>query len=273
MYVGFEIDQYQPSSPASKVDTYILDARQRIDNLARFIVGSYNQRSVLDADALSAAIFPESDYHVFLSHSHADQRNAIDLALALGKHGVKVFVDSNVWGYFGDLVGKIIASTQPLSGETRDAHIHRIHADVQMMLVGALHRTIARSETFVFVRSERSVPLSFGDKARTFSPWLYSELQFSFQVQHVVPMRVKKRLRGAMLDGVKGLENYVTESMQHLTAFRVFNEHLPQVSGVQLRQWLAQQSSSVQGEAMLDALYSRFGIPDQYKRKRDSLKF
>lgn len=273
MYVGFEIDQYQPSSPVSKVDTYILDARQRVDNLARFIVGSYNQRSVLDADALSAAIFPESNYDVFLSHSHADQRNAIDLALALGKHGVKVFVDSNVWGYFGDLVGKIIASTQPLSGETRDAHIHRIHADVHMMLIGALHRTIARSETFVFVRSEKSVPLSFGDKARTFSPWLYSELQFSFQVRHTVPSRIQKKLSGVLLDSTRGFESYSTESMQHLTAFRVFNEHLPQISGGQLREWLVQQSPSVQGEAMLDALYSRFGIPDQYKRKRDSLKF
>lgn len=272
MYVGFEIDQYQPTNPYSKVDTYIYDAKKRIDNLARFIIGSYHQPSVLDAEAVSSEIFPESDYHVFLSHSHADQRNAIDLALELGKHGLKVFVDSTVWGFFGDLVSKIIADTRPLDGETREAHVHRIHADVHMMLAGALHRTIARAETFVFVRSEKSVPLNFGDKARTFSPWLYSELQFSFQVQHVVPPRVVERQREVLLDDVKGFNNYGLESLQHLTAFRVFNEHLPPVAGSQLRDWLVQQPTSVQGDAMLDALYKRFDVPGQYQRKRELLK-
>ncbi|WP_330509394.1 hypothetical protein V1687_12925 [Pseudomonas putida] len=192
MYVGFEIENYQATDPLSglSIDRYIQGAKNRIDDLARFIIGSYNQRIVLDAEALSEKIFPEGDYDVFLSHSHADQRNAVDLALSLGKRGLKVFVDSTVWGFFGDLVARIIAQTWPSEGESKDDHIHRIHADVHMMLAGALHRTIARAETFIFVRSEKSIPLVFNDKARTFSPWLYSELQFSFQVEHVTPKRI-----------------------------------------------------------------------------------
>ncbi|MBA1204168.1 hypothetical protein G7009_20830 [Pseudomonas capeferrum] len=273
MYVGFEIEHYQPIHQPHdfRIDSYIQDAQRRVANLAQFIIGSYNQHSILDAEALSAAIFPETKCDVFLSHSHADQRNAIDLALALRKHGLKVFVDSTVWGYFGDLVAKIIAGTRPLDKETKDGHIHRVHADVHMMLAGALHRTIARAETFVFVRSEKSVPVSFGDRARTFSPWIYSELQFSFQVQHATPKRIRERLTGATLDSVKGFNNLSLESMQHLMAFRAFNDHLPPVQGAQLREWLVQQPSTTRGEVVLDALYSRFNLPSKYQQQRASL--
>ncbi|CAI8757103.1 MULTISPECIES: toll/interleukin-1 receptor domain-containing protein [Pseudomonas] len=274
MYVGFEIENYQTTNPLSGlgVSRYIQGARSRIDDLALFIIGSYNQRIVLDAEALSKKIFPEADYDVFLSHSHADQRHAVDLALALGEHGLKVFVDSTVWGFFGDLVNKIIAQTRPSDGESKDDHIHRVHADVHMMLAGALHRTIARAEMFVFVRSEKSVPLVFNNKARTFSPWLYSELQFSFQVQHVIPKRILERREGATLDSVKGVNSFGLESRQHVTAFKVFNEHLPEVGGETLRDWLVKQPTSTQGDAMLDALYSRFDLPGKYQRKRELLK-
>lgn len=274
MYVGFEIENYQATDPLSgmSIDRYIQGAKNRIDDLARFIIGSYNQRIVLDAEALSERIFPEGDYDVFLSHSHADQRNAVDLALSLGKRGLKVFVDSTVWGFFGDLVARIIAQTWPSEGESKDDHIHRIHADVHMMLAGALHRTIARAETFIFVRSEKSIPLVFNDKARTFSPWLYSELQFSFQVEHVTPKRILERDGGVLLDSTKGFESYGLESKQHITAFRAFNDHLPQIAGNALRDWLVTQPTGTPGGVTLDKLYSRFDVPRHYYRKRESLQ-
>ncbi|BBG30119.1 TIR domain-containing protein [Zymobacter palmae] len=273
MYVGFEIEHYQPIHQPHdfSIHSYIQDAKMRVDNLAQFFIGSYNQCSVLDAEALSAKIFPETKYDVFLSHSHADQRNAIDLALALSELGLNVFVDSTVWGYFGDLVAQIIAKTRPLDKETKDSHTHRVYADVHMMLASALHRTIAQAETFVFVRSEKSVPVSFGDRDRTFSPWIYSELQFSFQVQHTMPNRIRERLTGATLDSVKGFNNLGLESMQHLMAFRAFNDHLPPVQGAQLREWLVQQPSTNRGETVLDALYSRFNLPSKYQQQRASL--
>ncbi|MGY2257798.1 hypothetical protein [Pseudomonas sp. SDO55104_S430] len=274
MYLGFEIEHYEPTNDFFdfRIDRYVEDAETRIDDLARFLIGTYNQRNVLDAEALAATIFPETRYDVFLSHSHADQRNAVDFALALDKRGLKVFVDSTVWGFYGDLVRKIIAQTSPLDGETKDEHVNRIHADVHMMLAGALHRTIARAETFVFLRSEKSVPLSFGNKARTLSPWLYSELQFSFQVQHATPKRIRERMQGATLDDVKGFNNMSLENMQHLMAFRAFNDHLPPVRGNSLRDWLVELPASIQGNGLLDLLYSRFDLPGEYRRRRESLK-
>jgi hypothetical protein len=274
MYLGFEIEHYEPTNHFFdfRIDRYVDKAETRISDLARFIIGSYNRRSILDAEALAATIFPEMHYDVFLSHSHADQRNAIDLALALEKHGLKVFVDSTVWGFYGDLVRKIIAETLPLDDETKEEHVNRIHADVHMMLAGALHCTIARAETFVFVRSEKSVPLSFGDRARTLSPWLYSELQFSFQVQHATPKRIQDRIQGVTLDNVKGFNNMSLESMQHLMAFRAFNDHLPSVPGDSLRDWLVQLPETIQGNVFLDLLYNRFNLSEQYRRRRESLK-
>lgn len=274
MYLGFEIEHYEPTNHFRdyRIDRYVDDAETRIDNLARFLIGTYNRRSLLDAEALAAAIFPEAHYDVFLSHSHADQRNAIDFAFALGNRGLKVFVDSTVWGFYGDLVRKIIDQTSPHNDETKAEHIHRIHADVHMMLAGALHRTIARAETFVFVRSKESVPLNFGDKARTLSPWIYSELQFSFQVQHATPKRIQDRIQGATLDDVKGFNNMSLESMQHLMAFRAFNDHLPPVRGSDLREWLVELPASIQGNGILDLLYNRFDLPGQYRRRRESLK-
>lgn len=273
MYLGFEVEQYQPVSYFLDfyAHLYLRDAEKRIDDLAGFIVGTYNRSSVLDAEALASTIFPEAHYDVFLSHSHADQRNAVDLALALEKHGLKVFVDSTVWGFYGQLVRKIISQTRPLDEETTEEHVSRVHADVHMMLAGALHRTIAQAEMFVFVRSEKSVPLSFGDKARTLSPWLFSELQFSFQVQHATPKRIRDRLQGDTLDNVKGFNNMSLESMQHLMAFRAFNEHLPPVPGDRLHGWITSLPTKVQGEAALDSLYSQFNLASEYRRRRESL--
>lgn len=273
MYLGFEIEHYKPTEHFFdfRIDGYVNNAKSRIDDLARFMIGTYNRHIILDAEELSEAIFPEADYDVFLSHSHGDQRNAVDLALALGKRGLKVFVDSTVWGFFGDLVEKIIAETRPHDNETKEGHVHRIHADVHMMLAGALHRTIARAETFVFVRSEKSVPLSFGDKVRTLSPWLFSELQFSFQVQHATPTRIRERIRGATLDDVKGFNNVSLESIQHLMAFRAFNEHLPSIPGDRLRDWLVRLPTHTQGSAVLDSLYNQFELASQYRGLRQSL--
>lgn len=271
MYLGFEIEQFVPLNGYVQVERYVDQAKGRVEKLARYIIGTYNGHRVLDAESLSAEIFPEAQYDVFLSHSHADQRKAIDLAIALESRGLKVFVDSTVWGYFGDLVRMISTETRPSVGETKDQLIQRINADVHMMLVGALHRMISRAETFIFVRSEKSVPLTYGISGKTLSPWLFSELQFSFQVQHATPKRIRDRIEGRVLDSVKGFNNLSLESMQYLMAFKAFNDHLPPVCGDKLHEWFAQLPTGTKGSAVLDSLYSKFNLTIEYYRRRDSL--
>lgn len=271
MYLGFEINGYQALSVStmSDINTYTARAKGRIDKLAQYIIGTYKGQQVLDAEKLSAELFPLAKYDVFLSHSHADQAKAIDLAIALEKKGLKVFVDSSVWGYFGDLISKIAAAQAVPLGETREARMLKISADIHMMLAGALHQIIWQAEAFVFLRTEKSIPLTYQSTNRTLSPWLFSELQFSFQVQHVVP----ERLRGVMLDRVMGMEqfNESLESKQYLMAFKAFNEHLPKVEGGLFRNWHQLMSGDLQGCKVLDHLYAKFGLPTQYRTLRAQL--
>jgi hypothetical protein len=209
MYLGFEIEQFVPLNSYVQVEYYVDQAKGRGEKLARYIIGTYNGHRVLDAESLSAEIFPEAQYDVFLSHSHshADQRKAIDLAIALESRSLKVFVDSTVWGYFGDLVRMISTEARPSVGETKDQLIQRINADVHMMLAGALHRMISRAETFIFVRSERSVPLTYGISGKTLSPWLISSCNSAFRFSMRRQRGLGDRIEGSVLDSVKGFNN------------------------------------------------------------------
>lgn len=273
MYLGFEIEQFEPLSGVDRnsVDAYADQAKRRIDKLAQYIIGTYDGRQLLDADALSDKIFPEKKYDVFLCHSHMDEKKAVNLAIALESRGLKVFVDSMVWGYFGQLVDTISDAVRPSHNETQRQLSQRICADVNMMLAGALHRMISRSEAFIFVRSERSVPFTYGANAKTFSPWLFSELQFSFQVQHAVPKRIREKIEGRVLDSVTGCNNLSLESMEYLMAFKAFNDHLPAIHGEKLQKWFAQLSTGAKGVAVLDSLYNYFGLSYEYYKHRDSL--
>jgi hypothetical protein len=264
MYLGFEINDYQNLNSAnlSEIAAYKDRAKGRINRLAQYIVGTYKGLQVLDAEKISAGLFPPAKYDVFLSHSHADQGKAIDMALALEKKGLKVFVDSCVWGYFSELISKICAGEASLFATVTETRKLQIAADVHMMLAGALHRMIWQAEAFVFLNTEKSIPLTYQSKSRTLSPWLFTELQFSVQVQRVIP----ERLRGRMLDTVLGAEqfNESLENKQYHMAFKAFNEHLPKVDGSRFRYWHSQLSNTLQGANVLDDLYAMFELKSKY---------
>jgi hypothetical protein len=121
---------------------------------------------------------------------------------------------------------------------------------------------IWQAEAFVFLNTEKSIPLTYQSKSRTLSPWLFTELQFSVQVQRVIP----ERLRGRMLDTVLGAEqfNESLENKQYHMAFKAFNEHLPKVDGSRFRYWHSQLSNTLQGANVLDDLYAMFELKSKY---------
>lgn len=271
MYVGFEVTDYQTllGWPLKEIFAYKLRSRGRITNLASHIIGFYKGRHVLDAKTISSALFPEGRYDVFLSHSHGDQNKAVDLALALEKKGLKVFVDSGVWGYFGDLINLIVAAETNAPNELPVQRVSEISANVHMMLSGALQNIILGAEAFVFLNTEKSVPLTYESAAKTFSPWLYSELQFSFQVERIVP----KRIKAEMFDSVKGVE-MLTESLasnQLLMAFPAFNDHLPKVDGASFSRWHQSAPSNIKEGYVLDSLYKEFGLRHRYEALRQDI--
>ena len=61
----------------------------------------------LDGDLIQKKWFPPQDVDVFLSHSHKDLNKAVKIKKILEHFGLKVFVDSAVWGFAEDLLRDI----------------------------------------------------------------------------------------------------------------------------------------------------------------------
>lgn len=134
-----------------------------------------------DASAIQEDWFPQWDFDVFISHSHDDEILAKVLAWWLQKtFDLKVFVDSAVWGYFRTLL-KGIRSTG-LSNAVSHAH---------MMLTMALMKMIDRTECLFFLNTPKSINLDEEFNARTYSPWLYTEIGISRMIEKKKPERYK----------------------------------------------------------------------------------
>ena len=92
---------------------------------------------------------------------------------------LKVFVDSAVWGYF-DTLSKGIDRSTGLSNAVSHAH---------MMLTMALMKMIDRTECLFFLNTPKSINLDEEFNARTYSPWLYTEIGISRMIEKKEPER------------------------------------------------------------------------------------
>ncbi len=277
MYLGFELNDYQPLRKVHPVEIYAFkdQAKGSFDKLSDYMVGKFKGQDVIDAEQLADHLFPTKKAHVFLSHSHRDADQAIELAIALKDKGLDVFVDSCVWGYFHDLLdalNEVYAEPQrkPEGGVVYNYRkATDLTAGVHMMLAGALQAMIDRSELFVFLNTRNSIPMNnFAGVDRTFSPWIYSELQFSATARSRVPMR--KRV---IMDSVSIEENRqykAIASNEVLLSFKAFNKHLPKVNGGELKTWFG--NAHVQGNRALDSLYSASDIHENFFRLRKALE-
>lgn len=276
MYVGFELNEYHPLRKVSSFETdhFKEQAKGTFDRLSDYMVGKFKGMDVIDAEQLADHLFPTKKAHVFLSHSHRDADQAIELALALRDKGLDVFVDSCVWGYFHELLdalNEVYAEPKrkPEGGVVYDYRkATDLTAGVHMMLAGALQAMIDRSELFVFFNTSNSVPLSsFAGVDRTFSPWIYSELQFSATARSRTPMR-----RSIVMDSLSIEENRqfkAIASTEAVLSFKAFNNHLPKVNGGELSAWFS--NTDEQGNRALDSLYTASDIPENFFRLRKVL--
>ncbi|WP_312428564.1 hypothetical protein [Achromobacter sp.] len=274
MYVGFELNDYNFLTKPDEFDLkeFKEQARGRHDELSSYLMGTFKNKNVIDARKISEAIFPPRQADIFLSHSRADENKAIELAVSLQSKGLNVFVDSCTWGYFHELLkGLNEIYAEPVRNGGRTVYDYRkateLTAAIHMMLTGALHSMIKRSEIFIFLNTENSVPVkTYQCIDRTFSPWIYSELQFSFHVEIDAP---KRRLQIAN-ESYAGRLTKSTASVRSdaVFAFEAFNRHLPKVTGTQMKDWYDKSHLSseelISGEAVLDALYDTLGIEKKF---------
>ncbi|NUF39463.1 toll/interleukin-1 receptor domain-containing protein, partial [Acinetobacter lactucae] len=168
---------------ARDIELYKSNKKEVLDDLKNYLLNDGNS---LDGDEIQKHLFPEENIDIFLSHSHGDEDKVIKLAILLERKGLKVFVDSCVWGNAFDLL-KVIDKKYCLNTNGSAYNYDKRNystSHVYMMLNTALHKMIDNCEVFLFLGTPNSVSVKDGIKNEESlkSPWIFSELAF---IQHV----------------------------------------------------------------------------------------
>ena len=164
------------------------------DKIQKGLSSFLSPDGTINADKMQESWFPDVNADIFLSHSHADETDAIIWAgLFKIRFGVSTFVDSCVWGFANDLIFAIDdkwCKTFEIEGHSKKVfdykESNRTASHVHMMLASALMKTIDKCECLFFLETPRSLNTK-GIVDKTFSPWIYYELGIANTIRESVP--------------------------------------------------------------------------------------
>lgn len=255
MYKGYEL-QLSDSflrEIKSKVESHEVknSTRAAIERLQTYVLES----ETIESSSIATNIFEINQYDVFLSHSYKDVEIARRLAIYLKDNfGLNVFVDSNVWGSYED----ILRAVDKKYCLDRDLNTYRYHdrnrstAHMHMILMTSLMKMIDQCETFFFLHSDQSInhfdstDHEMTSSQKTYSPWIHSELQFSSLVQRNPP----QRWGNISLESLSMDEHYRPIPILHEAP----TSHLADITDEHFRLWLASRHVTSRAHA-LDQLY------------------
>lgn len=215
---------------------------------------------VINGSELENDWFGEIDSHIFISHSHTDEKLAIALAGYLFKnHKIRCFVDSCVWGYSNELLKQIDnrycknTESNTYNYDTRNFSTSHVH----MMLSAALNKMIEKCESLFLINSPNSIETSDILK-ETYSPWIYSEILTSKLIEKKIPHRhlhVGLERRTETFSKVDNLN----ESLK--IKYKLDLDHLVDLSEQEIINWGLIPSNSP--ENALDILYHHKPAPQK----------
>lgn len=203
-------------------------------------------KGIIDGKFVEENWFPTIDADIFISHSHTDEEEIVALAGWLDEIGLKVFIDSKLWGYADKLLN--IIDKEKCSnyiGNYNYKKRNKSTAIVHMMLSTALTKMINQSECFIFIESENSITESTIIEDYTYSPWIYSELLISNVIQ-------RKKSRTRFFDSSN--EN-LNESGDPFIKLPAQTEHLYKINNSLLNYWKSSVENSPNSIHSLDVLY------------------
>ncbi len=161
------------------------------------------KQSLIKGTKLQEEWFPsesyDSQFKVFISHSHKDLDMVKNLAGFLKEHyGIRSFIDSLYWGYVNDLQKSIddyYASYERDNKKYYDYDKRNfLTANVHILLSMALMKMMDACECLIFVDSDNSLKYELGAK-ETPSPWIYEEMGFANRLRINVPLRFKEKIK------------------------------------------------------------------------------
>lgn len=153
----------------------------------------YIEENVLDGQKLMDDWFPKIKAHVFLSHSHADKEFIDSMAgFLFEEFGLISFIDSVVWGYADELLKKVDEHCYDPISKTYNYFLrNKTTSNIYLMLNNALYNMIDSTECVIFIDTPNSVKkISEILTDKTYSPWIYSELNLISKVRIIRPKRV-----------------------------------------------------------------------------------
>ncbi|MGY2190863.1 hypothetical protein [Pseudomonas pergaminensis] len=275
MYLGFELEGFKSLDTVTRqeVDNYKANSgKLNISKLTNAIVAQLGGKDVLGAREISQILFPTGQAHIFLSHSHGDEENAIKFAVAMERRGVEVFIDSCVWGSVDELLDAVNEqySESEIVGDQK-YYSHRkcdeAAAAAYVILMTELHRMIDQAECFLFLNTSKSVPLRSAGRNQTLSPWIYSELSFSAQVRSRVPRRDRLPKSKRFFADEMSMKEASYSPKSASFGFDIPTEHLPKISGKELKDHFERVSH--RGGFYLDSLYYAYGLEDEFSERSD----
>ncbi len=163
----FNNQAYQVDEAAKKIDKLIKNAPYSNDD----IVLNHNEIK----EAFFSPFKPQlKNAQVFLSHSHADKNETLEVKNYLeSETNHKVFVDSLFWDYKDDVLNKL--------AEYDD--ISKIEDAFTLILRESLEDMIKKCPYFVFLQSNNSVS-NQGLSRITYSAWIYEELKIAHSISN-----------------------------------------------------------------------------------------
>lgn len=221
----------------------------------------FGKNGVIEAQALSNEQFPIQQRHVFISHSNKDADIAKVFAYILSLFGIECFIDSMIWNNISDLQRELDERYCWLHRGTTFNYKKRNNstAHVHTMLLTALFEMIDICECCVFIESDNSLirldDINDTNKKSTFSPWIFSEINYIDKIRINIPKRHKTRLYsegGALnesyklkivypMDYIDSMITLTNKNLQSLCLYKGKNEY-------------------TSGEDLLDILYRVTGI-------------
>ncbi|KAB7670871.1 toll/interleukin-1 receptor domain-containing protein [Plesiomonas shigelloides] len=153
--------------------------------------------------------FPESNCHIFMSHSHKDRDLAVKIANYLYTYyGITTFIDSDFWQYVDDAILDINSHyskfPKPNDKLLKYDSCLLVGTNFYLTLSNALMDAIDKSDCCLFLNTENSIADSKNNEEVTYSPWIYTELNILDKIREN-PHRDRDI---SITEAVAGVEGY-----------------------------------------------------------------